>query len=112
MSTIFQRARVNEVFFAIGKFDGDTKRKFIHAPLDMLILDGEMFLNTRCCKATNGLNAIVPYVSTTDVIDEDWMSARDFFCTELNPVVMGEHEFGNWQERGTDWTGVHKLGFI
>jgi hypothetical protein len=112
MSTIFQRARVNEVYFAIGKFDGDTKRKFIHAPVDMLTLDGVMYLNTRPFKAGGGLLEVAPWVSQNEGPDEDWMSARDFFCTELNPIVMGEHELGNWQERGTDWTGLHKLGFI
>ena len=112
MNTIFTRARLNEVFYRIGKFDNDTKGKFIHAPLDVLILDGVMYLNTRCFKAGGGLLEVAPWVSQTGVIDEEFMSARDIFPTELNPIVIGQHELGNWKERGTDWTGVHQLGFI
>lgn len=112
MSTIFTRGRVNEIFFRLGKFDNDTKGKFVHAPLDIIELDGETFLNTRCFKAGGGLLEAGPWVSKTDIIDEEWKTARDFFCTELNPVVIGEYELGNWAERGDCWLGVHKLGFI
>jgi len=112
MSTIFTRGRLNEVFFRLGKFDNDTKGKFIHAPLDMLTLDGEMFLNTRTFKAGGGLLEIAPWVSQNAVVDEEWKSARDVFPTELNPIVIGEHELGNWEERGNDWTGMHQLGYI
>ncbi|MHB8123105.1 MAG: hypothetical protein ACYDG4_13225 [Desulfuromonadaceae bacterium] len=113
MSTIFARARVNEIFYPVGKFENDTKRKFIHAPLDVLILDGEMYLKTRgMTEAAGSLPALAPTISQTDSIDEDLKSVSDGFFTELNPIVMGEHEFGNWQEHGNDWTGLHKLGFI
>jgi len=109
--SIFTRARTNEVFFAIGKFADDTKRKFIHAPFDLVTLDGALYVNTRCCKAANGLVNTVPWVSQ-NLVDEEWMSARDFFPVELNPVVLGAHEPGNWRERGEDWTGVHQIGFV
>lgn len=112
MSTIFTRGKVNEIFFKLGKFDGDTKGKFIHAPLDRLELDGDTFLNTRCFKAGGGLSEIAPWVSQNDDVNEEWKSARDLFSCELNPVVIGDYELGNWQEQGDSWIGVHKLGFI
>lgn len=113
MSTIFTRGRINEIFFSIGRFDTEKVRKFVHAPVDLLLLDGEMYLRTRSILETGcSLPALTAQVGQAATVDEEFFSARDTWPLELQPLTMGEHELGNWAERGTDWTGVHKFGFI
>jgi hypothetical protein len=113
MSTIFTRGRINEIFFAIGKFDAEKVRKFVHAPVDMLILDGAMYLRTRPVLDTgHSLAALTPEVGQAVNVDEEFASCRDVWPLELQPITIGQHQLGNWAERGTDWTGVHRFGFI
>lgn len=113
-NTIFTRGKLNEVFFKYGVWSNISKRhRFVHAPFDRVEIDGEVYLNTRCMKAANGLTAVVPYISTVDAGDnEDCICSRDMFFTELNPITMEEHQMGDWAGRGEDWIGMHKLGFI
>ena len=112
MATIFTTGQVNEVFFRIGKFD-TGKGKFIHAPFDLLTLSGVLYLNTRAFgQAAGSLPALTAEVGQSVTVDEEFMSSRDIFPTELNPVVLGEHEMGDFAGRGQDWVGMHKLGFI
>lgn len=110
---LFTQARKNEVFFKLGKFgDGTLTHKHVHAPFDLLHYGGGLYVVTRSIPDTGcSLSALTPFVGQ-NLVDEEWYTARDMFPTELNPVVMGEHEMGNWAERGNDWTGLQKFGFI
>jgi hypothetical protein len=114
-NTIFTRGKLNEVFFKYGVWSNQNKRhRFVHAPFDRVEIDGETYLNTRSIAAANGSSgALIPYIATVDAGDnEDCVSERDFFFTELNPVTMEECQMGDWVGRGEDWVGVHQFRFI
>lgn len=112
--TIFTRGKLNEVFFKYGVWSNISKRhRFVHAPFDRVEIDGKCYITTRCVKAANGLNAAIPFIATIDAGDnEDAVSARDFWFTELNPITMEESQMGDWVGRGEDWVGVHQFRFI
>ena len=113
-NTIFTRGKLNEVFFKYGVWSNISNRhRFVHAPFDRVEIDGVVYLNTRSEKAANGFTAAIPEIATVDAGEnEDCVSARDMFFTELNPVTMEEHQMGDWQGHPEDWTGMHKIGLI
>lgn len=113
-NNVLTRGKLNEVFFRFGVWGNESKRhRFVHAPFDRVEIDGEAYLNTRSLAAANGGADIIPHIATVSVTDdEDSVSARDLFFTELNPLTMEDHQMGNWRDHGEDWTGMHQLGFI
>lgn len=111
-NTIFTRGKVNEVYYAVGKFQDDLgKRKFIHAPFDRLALDGAQYVMPRNSAEADGRQP-APRCSQVSVLDDEDNINREMFYLELNPIVRGAHEFGAHVAHPDDWVGVHRLDFI
>lgn len=111
--SIFSTSKLREVFFNYGKFDNDNVKAFIHAPFDTVQISGELYCIPRDSNAPNVSSGGVAAMLNANALAGDEFCDRDgFFYSELQPVVMGEHEMGDYQGSANDWKGCFKLGYV
>jgi hypothetical protein len=114
--SIFTESKLNEVFYRAARFPGESKHAFIHAPFDRVTILGQTYCQPRTFAGANGAsgNMASAYWMNTGVIDnqESKADGRDLWYTELNPIVMEEHELGAFDSRPNDWTGCFSLNLI
>ena len=113
--SVFTESKLNEVFYRVAKFPNDSKHAFIHAPFDVLSILGSTYIMPRTFAGACGAGGTAKaFWLNNDVIDsqENKADGRDLWYTELNPLVIEEHQLGDYQGHAEDWTGFFALGLI
>ena len=104
-SSVFFRAEIWPVFYLHGKSENGGNPTVVRAPIEFLMLDGKMYVNTV------GSGFPTAAVAANEKFDEElkWRSA-------LGPICLGKMQvldasrFGNPQNDTI--LGVHKFGFV
>lgn len=108
---IFNRGQVEAVYYDMGIFSNDAKRKYIRAPFSVLKLDGQQYvipLDISGGAGNPGPNLVG--LTGNDEGEELNLGRAEFYHT-LEIHRVGMHEFGNW--KGDDnWRGMFRLGLL
>lgn len=107
-STLLESGEIVPVYFPMGKFDNDQRRRFMRAPFVFLKLNNDEYvMPTTGASDARDLSNIL---STDSFNLEQLMSRNDFGFESDDNIVVGDHELGDFNN--PTWKGVHRFGII
>jgi len=105
--TLFESARVTQVFFQQGSF-GKGDPKLYQAPFELVLNSEGLFLQPA------SMGDLSKYQLTNNAGDSAWIQARKNigWIQAQKPVIINEHEMGDFLGHPNDWKGCHSFGLI
>lgn len=107
-STLLERGEITPVFYPMGKFDNDQRRRFLRAPFVLLKLDNEEYVMP--VSGPSDDRDFQNILGTSSYNLEQMMARLDFGLETGERVVVDDHELGDFSN--TTWKGVHRFGTI
>jgi hypothetical protein len=106
--------KVKKVFYQKGKFDNDAAKRFLEAPLELVVIPGlspQEFVQPR--SIFNALDKdTLNLTGFADGSDEAIYRDGEGYATMDTVVLSGEHEMGCFQDPDAAWKGVHRMSWF
>lgn len=113
---VFFSGKLEKVYFYLGTFEQErSRRRFVKAPFDRLMLNGEAFVMPVSSFALggpgNGGNGGLSGLLAVDEGNEfEFDLGQAFFFDTLENLVLERHEMGDWKGNKDNWLQVHQFG--
>lgn len=108
----FWKGRLERVYWVKGKFADQPDRRFIKAPVDLLKLDGEMYVVPASASIGgagkgehNGITGVDEGDELNTVYSGGWYDTK-------NDVFLEEYQLGDWNGNNDTWMRVHQFGLV
>jgi hypothetical protein len=110
MDDLHKNGKLRQIFYKMGRFDGDQgKDKYIKAPFDLLLWGVHTYIQPTDCGAGGfSANSASGLFGNDEGFELDIARGGNYFVFE--PYIMERHDLGDWKGKPDDWRGMFKLG--
>ena len=101
MATLFENVVIRPVYYERGTLKNDQKKKYVRAPFDMVVINGEPHFRPT---SPGGQETEALGLLASNDLEVLAMWRNDLGYETLEPIVLQEHEMGD----GSDsWKGMN-----